>query len=222
MSSGLMGLHLPRPSIVYHITFDPQFGLFWQSPVLLLAAVGFYVALRSPQFRSEGIMCMYVIAVMIAMNGGYYLWWGGSAFGPRLIIPALPFFVLPMALLPRRLRWLLVALGLLSALQMLIPLMGQIQPTKLTFKARQSIFFVADKPFSGFSLLYDYGLPEIARRHAAGAESWNLGASLGLPYWMSVPALILPELALLTLFRRRSRYDQVVPKMASVNPGAPG
>jgi hypothetical protein len=217
MSSGLMGLHLPRPSIAYHITFDSQFGVFWQSPVLLLAAAGLYATLRSPEYRAEAILCTYAIGVMIAMNAGYYLWWGGSAFGPRLIIPALPFFILPLAFTPRRLGWALVVLGLISAAQMLIPLMGQVQPTKLTFKARQSIFYVADKPFTGFSLLYDYGLPEITRRHAAGAESWNLGTGLGLPYWMSVPALTLVELALLVLFYRRSRYNQVVPEMGSVS-----
>jgi hypothetical protein len=205
MSLGLMGVHLPSLANTYHITFDPQFGVFWQSPVLLLAAAGFYVALRDRQYRAEAIMCLSAITVMIAMNGGYYLWWGGSAFGPRLMIPGLPFFILPLAVLPRRMNWPLVLLGLVSAAQMLIPLMGQIQPTKLAFRPRPNMFFVADRPFTGFSLLYDYGLPEISRRYAAGAQSWHLGTGLGLPYWMGVPVLVAAESALMAVFLKRGQ-----------------
>jgi hypothetical protein len=205
MGQGLYGLHLPDISSVYHITFDPQFGLFWQSPVLLLSAAGFYVALRGRQYRAEALLCLYAIASMIAMNGGYYLWWGGSAFGPRLLIPALPFFIVPLAALPRRTLWITGLLGLVSAANMLIPLTGQIQITRLVFRLHRGMFYVADAPFRGFSLLYNYGVPHILRQYSAGTPAWTLGAAVGLPNWISVPALIVVEIALILFHLRTGR-----------------
>jgi hypothetical protein len=205
MAGGLMGLHLPNLENTYRITVDPQFGLFWQSPVLLLAVAGFYVAFRSRQYRAEAVVCMYSIAVMIAMNGGYYLWWGGSAFGPRLLIPALPFFIVPLALVPRRVLWLTGSLALMSSAQMLIPLTGQIQITKLAYRVHREMFYVADQPFRGFSLLYNYGVAQIFRQYAAGNPAWTLGHAIGLPYWLSVPTLVVVELALVLLLLKLDR-----------------
>jgi hypothetical protein len=196
MSQGFLGLHVPSLTNTYHITFDPQFGLFWQSPVLLLGALGLFFAIRERRYLAEVAVGAFSIAAFVAMNGGYYLWWGGSAFGPRFLIPVLPFFVVPLALLPESLTWVVGALGTLSFAQMLIPLLGQIQPTKLAYRPQRRLFYVADAPFHGFSLLYDYGVPQILRQQGEGRSPWNLASGLGLPFWVSVPALVLAELCL--------------------------
>ncbi len=196
MSQGFMGLHLPSLSSTYHITFDPQFGVFWLSPVLILGVIGFFFALRGADFRAEGILCLYAVAAMTAMNGGYYLWWGGSAFGPRLLIPALPFFIVPLVLLPKSWIWLLGVLTAVSCGQMLIPLLGQIQTARLSYRMQRTMFYVADAPFTGFSLLYQYSLPQIVRQYVQGEAPWTLGSALGLPFWLSAPALIAAEIAL--------------------------
>ena len=196
MSQGFMGLQLPSLTNTYHITFDPKFGLFWQSPVLLLSALGLFFAIRERRFLAEAAVSAFSIGAFIAMNGGYYLWWGGSAFGPRFLIPALPFFVVPLALLPESLTWLVGGLGTLSFAQMLIPLLGQIQPTKLAYRPQRRQFYVDDAPFRGFSLLYNYGIPQVLRQQAEGRSPWNAVTGLGLPFWLSVPALIAAELGL--------------------------
>ena len=100
MSLGLMGIHRPRLSVLYHITFDSRFGLFWASPVLLLTTIGYVLPFIRREHRAEALLSAYAVAIMLIMNAGYYLWWGGYAFGPRLIIPALSFFVVPLAMLP--------------------------------------------------------------------------------------------------------------------------
>ena len=82
------GIRLPTIGASYHITLDPKFGLFWLSPVLLLAPVGYYYSLRQRSHRAEALLSIYAIAIIFGMNAASYLWYGGSAFGPRLMISA--------------------------------------------------------------------------------------------------------------------------------------
>ena len=201
MGLGLMGIRVPTIGAAYHITFDPKFGLFWLSPVLLMAPVGYLISFKMRRNRAECLLSIYAVGVMLAMNAASYLWWGGNAFGPRLVISALPFVIIPMAMLPDAFTWPVGILGLMSAANMLIPLVGQIQYTRLEYKPDRGGFYVAEAPFRGFSLLYDYGVPQIMRQLQAGKPSWTLGAALGLPYWSSVPALVVAQCGLLSRFR---------------------
>ncbi len=201
MSQGLMGIHFPTFGAIYHITLDPKFGLFWLSPVLVLAPVGYFMAFKRRTLIAESLVSFYSIAVMLAMNGGYYLWWGGNAFGPRLMIPMLPFFIVPLALLPDAVGPVLNFLAIISGAQMLIPLMGQIQ-FDLAYIPRTGLFRVGGVPFQGFSILYSYGAPLILKWFQEGKSSWNLGYAIGIPYWLSLPALLALEAFLLLWFRR--------------------
>ncbi len=202
MSQGILGIGWPSLETMYHISLDPQFGILWQSPILLLAPVGYVIALGVARYRPAALASLGAAVVMLLMNGGYYLWWGGSAFGPRLLIPALPFLIVPLAAISEKLIWLVAGLGTVSGAQMLIPLMGQVQPTLLVYRPHRAMFYVADVPFDGFSLLYDYGIPQIIRQYESGQQAWTLGAALGAPYVVSVPLLLLAEAVLILQFRR--------------------
>jgi hypothetical protein len=205
MGLGLMGIRLPTLSASYHITLDPKFGLFWLSPVLLLALLGYYDSIRHRRHRAEAVLSLYSIGIIFAMNAASYLWYGGSAFGPRLMITSLPFFIVPLALLPAWSTWALVALGLVSGANMLIPLSGQVQYTRLEFKPDRGGFFVDGRLFGGFSLLYEYGLQQVATLARAGRSPWTLGTALGLPLWLSLLALTAIISVLVAALRRVTR-----------------
>ena len=185
MSAGLMGIGVPSLSVLYHISVDPQFGLFWESPVLILALVGVIASLRLRIWRKEVALSLYVILSHLLMNAGYYLWWGGSTFGPRFLTAALPFFIVPLALLPDRLTWLLGVLAAVSAGQMMIPLLSTIH-IGLGYDPATDRFSVIDQPFKGFSLLYQYGIPTIIQLRARRALPWMLGRAIGLSYRSSL------------------------------------
>jgi hypothetical protein len=202
MGLGLMGMRLPTLSASYHISLDPKFGLLWQSPVLWLSPVGYWLAFLHRRHRAEVLLSMYAIGVVFLMNAASFLWYGGSTFGPRLLISALPFFVVPLAMLPKRASWTLAALGTLSAAQMLIPLVGKIQFTRLEFDPARGGFHVDGTLFSGLSLLYGYGLSEVVRLQELGQSPWTLGTGLGLPLWISLLLLVAAESALLVIIRR--------------------
>lgn len=195
LEQGFMGIGIPDPKALYHFTFDPRFGIFWQSPVLLLAAVGFCLAVRTKSWRAEALLAAYSIAALFLMNSGYFMWWGGDAFGPRYVIPALSFFVVPLVLLPDGLIPALGGLGIISAGQMLIPLLGQVQ-IYLNFDRSSGLFQIGQK-FHGFSILYQYGLPLIGQMARNGTSPWTMGSAIGLPIGVSAGVLIVLEAALL-------------------------
>ena len=200
-ATGFMGISLPNMAALYHITIDPKFGLFWQSPVLVLAIIGYINSVRHNTFRAEALLSLFAIVSIILMNAGFYLWWGGSAFGPRLLIVALPFFIVPLALIPDKYLWLLASLAVVSAGQMLIPLLGKIQ-IGLDYDPLTDTISV-NGPFSGFSILYNYGLPMIYKLHLKDRAPWMLGEAMGLRFRYGLLVLVGAEAFLAGLFYRK-------------------
>jgi hypothetical protein len=100
MAKGFQGIHAPRLGVLFYVTFHPFKGLFFYSPFLLLGVFGaFWALLKRKQrpFLPDTILSIYIIAAYLAFNSGYYMWWGGWASGPRLLCPAIPFFLPPLA-----------------------------------------------------------------------------------------------------------------------------
>ncbi len=192
--------------VLYRITFDPQFGLFWQSPVLILTFIGFVTALWKSPYRIEGCLSLFSVASILLLNAAIIIWWGGHAFGPRYLIVALPFFIIPLALLPDAFVSIMNSLTIVSAAQMLIPLMGQIQ-IPIDWISSRSQFWIDAKPFQGFSVLYGYGLPLFLKSFQGGNLSWTLGYAIRiLPYRLilSLPLLLGIEAFLIGLFHKRT------------------
>ncbi len=121
---GFVGLTYPKLPILWKILADPQRGLFFCNPVLLLAIPGAICFARAGRFRAELIVTSFAIASMILFNASYgasiVSWGGGTATGPRQIIAIVPFMVLPIAFLPASCDLLIGGLGALSAWLMLM------------------------------------------------------------------------------------------------------
>ncbi len=118
-NTGLFGVGLPNPSAIFYMTFHPSMGIFWQSPILLLALPGWFYLFRSREYRAEAWFTLLTISLYIVFISGYYMWWG-YAFTPRHLIPILPLFVIPIAILPRRFFPYVIIAGGISIIQMLI------------------------------------------------------------------------------------------------------
>ena len=84
-------------------------------------------------------------------------------------------------------------LTMLSCGQMLIPLLGEVQMS-IDFKPKFNAFFVSGSRFSSFSIIIQHGIPSIISRFRDGKASWTLGSGIGIPYWLTVPVLLLVEL----------------------------
>jgi hypothetical protein len=106
MSHGLMGVQAPRLGVLGALLLGRARGLLYLSPVLLLGFVGLGIRLRevwrAPAARAETLAAIAIVLYFLLMNAGYYMWYGGSALGPRHLIPALPFLCLGIPFSLRR------------------------------------------------------------------------------------------------------------------------
>ena len=121
---GFVGLTYPKMRILWNVLIDPQRGLFFCNPVLLLSIVGVGYFAQLKRFRREFIVTVYSFVVLILFNASYgesiVSWGGGTATGPRQIVASIPFMVLALAALPAAYDYLLGAIGALSAAIMLM------------------------------------------------------------------------------------------------------
>jgi hypothetical protein len=80
---------------------SPGRGLFLYAPVLLLALPAIPAALR--RYPAEAWLALAIAAIHLLLYGKWFMWHGGYAWGPRFIVPAIPFIVL---LMPPTVSWL--------------------------------------------------------------------------------------------------------------------
>lgn len=96
---GVFGL--PDAGVLGELLVGRRRGLFTSSPVLVLALFGLYEAFR--RRRLEVGVSLGVVMVFLLMNASFNAWHGGNSFGPRYLVPALPFLGLFLA--PAFARW---------------------------------------------------------------------------------------------------------------------
>jgi hypothetical protein len=91
-----LGLRRPDWSRFDDLTIRPARGLFWYAPILLLTVPGL-VALLVRKYIGLATVAASTIAAVFLVNLSYPEWSGGWSTGPRLLVPMLPFAMLPVA-----------------------------------------------------------------------------------------------------------------------------
>jgi hypothetical protein len=111
---------LPQLDALFGITLSPYRGLFFASPILLFALLGAVVMFRQRLHRQElvaiGAVTIAFFLIIASFNG----WHGGSAFGPRYVLPVVPLLGVPLMFAMRGrskfLRLLIVIAAVVSLL----------------------------------------------------------------------------------------------------------
>jgi hypothetical protein len=70
-------------------------GLFVFCPILILGLFG-WLRFES-RYRAEAILCAVLIFVNLILSGAWHSWIGGWSWGPRLLVPFIPLWLLPAA-----------------------------------------------------------------------------------------------------------------------------
>lgn len=107
-------LGMPRLEWIYGLLFSPGKSLFWYSPPLLAGVIG--LGWFGKKFPRETFLIVTFAVSQILFYGGYGFWHGDSGWGPRFLVPTIPFLMLPFAetLTRARVRWfayLAIAVG---------------------------------------------------------------------------------------------------------------
>ena len=77
-------------------------GLFIFCPILILGLFGWKAFFR--QHRPEAILCLVLIAENLLWAASWHSWEGGWSWGPRLLVPTIPLWLLPSAFLLQQTR----------------------------------------------------------------------------------------------------------------------
>jgi hypothetical protein len=105
------------------LLFSPGRGLFLYNPILLAAALALPSALRR-----ESLLALGIFVAHLLLYGKWFMWHGGYAWGPRFMVPTLPFLVVLLAPLLERLGrdrpFLTLAVAVLTLLSVAVQLLG--------------------------------------------------------------------------------------------------
>ncbi|HJQ41259.1 MAG TPA: hypothetical protein VKB93_29315 [Thermoanaerobaculia bacterium] len=89
-------LRKPSTEALWGLTFSEYRGLFFLSPILLLAFVGAVVMIRKRVMLKELAAIAAIFIIFLMVNASFNGWEGGFAFGPRYLLPAIPLLAIPM------------------------------------------------------------------------------------------------------------------------------
>lgn len=118
-----LGLRPPDVSLIGPLLWGRYRGILFYAPVLALAPWGWWILLRRARFE-DALVTMLIAAAVFIVNLSYPEWTGGWSTGPRLLVPLLPFAMVPVAAVlaePGRVAvWAAAVLALAGAALMLL------------------------------------------------------------------------------------------------------
>ena len=88
---------------LYGLLFSTGKSVFLFSPIVLLGIPGLVWLWR--RHRAEALLAGGVALITLVYYAPWWAWYGGWSWGPRFLVPALPFLVLPIGALLLERRW---------------------------------------------------------------------------------------------------------------------
>jgi hypothetical protein len=173
-------------------------GLTFYAPILLLTVPG-WIVLFCRRCWDLAIVTLLVVVAVVLVNLFYPEWTGGWSTGPRLLLPSIPFAMLPVAaLLVRESR--LARVAMIAA--MVLALIGGIE--MLLFQgAGGRIPFAVNDPLVEFVWPHWIGRAPILDRNLVAVAAPDL-CSRKLGGWQAVqflPLVLMQALVLMVLRR---------------------
>ena len=189
LHTGFFGITYPTWWRLREILVGSYRGLLPLSPLVAVTPIGLLMLARTPARRRPVFVAAAVAAFYVLFNASYYYWEGGWAYGPRQMMPALPFLALGLApLWDRWKRWGRVVLSagwLWGGALTLVAVSTTPQPPAPDLQApvRQLLwpaFKDGDLSLNNQTFVTYRAQPELLRGHHELHAAWNLGELAGL------------------------------------------
>jgi hypothetical protein len=149
----------PLVAGLYGLLFSPAAGLFIYVPLLPLALVGLYLAMRRLPLLAATALVLLGLRILV-----YAVWFGWSAYwawGPRYLVPAMP--LLAVGLIEVCRRWSGLHLGVKAAVAFALGLSGVVQVVGAAIGYEHAAMFSAllraHPPVLGPGFVLDESLP---------------------------------------------------------------
>ena len=97
-SGNPLGIGKPAWHLADDLLWGTRRGLLWYAPILLLVVPGLIALGRARHWAMLAVSSLVMLVVFV-VNLSYPEWTGGWSTGPRLLVPLLPFAMLPVAAL---------------------------------------------------------------------------------------------------------------------------
>lgn len=166
--------HAPFLTGLSGLLVSPGKGLLWYCPLVLVALVLW------PRFlarhRAEALLALGMLLPTVGVYATYPVWWGGVCWGPRYLLPVLPFVLFPLVLWPSgpesRALWRYAA-GAVAAISIGVQVLGVgVHPNRFPATGitdAQYLWVVSDSPLLGNAWLLGYDVVRTVRPSAAPA-----------------------------------------------------
>lgn len=185
-TTGLVGVALPTVEGLWGVLFGASRGLFFYSPLLLLAPVGMWLMFRRDRWRDVAPLIV-AIGLYVMFAAGFVDWQAGWCSAARHLIPAIPLLLIPtmVAIVAMvRDRWTLILVSVLVAVSAtraaLTVAISPLFPPEVTDPLRQLVApslrdgIVAPNLASSFLPIPAPAVLIAASALAAGALIWAL------------------------------------------------
>jgi hypothetical protein len=156
-SRGFFGMTYPTLERIYGLTFSPFRGFFFYMPVMLLSSLGIGIKLfsRDKKYKVDMLFILILFLILFWYNASLASGWdAGGSFGPRYLIPAIPFMVIPLIFVFGRIKAWTVAL--FSAASFFVNFLGVLYGREALWTVTQENKYVIFNTY--IPLLFSRGL----------------------------------------------------------------
>jgi hypothetical protein len=208
---GYLGLTYPHPDRLLKLLFGCSRGLFFASPVMLVAPVGLWWWWKEKTYSVPALVAAAIATYYFLFNASFYWWKAGLTFGPRYAGACTPLLCIGLAVgwtrATRVWRRLLVALALCSVF---VALMAVSTTSQLSMQDSCPLLHSVWPSFwSGHVALNHESMLTVAEAgSSAEYGAFNLGQLVGLHGLASLMPLLAMWAAAALLWRRITRMPR--------------
>ena len=148
-----------NPYVILRLFLYPYRGLLFYSPLLILSFIGMIFMFK--EYKTEVILILSIISLFLCFLSMRSNWWGGYSFGNRHLLPIVPFLMLPIIFMFKKISFKLVLL--LIVFSIFINSLG-LQPAE--------------------DMMYDWNLMETKSEYSGKINSFQLILNPLLNYYL--------------------------------------
>jgi hypothetical protein len=100
---GKFGTKIPNPFIILRLLIGPYRGLLIYSPVIIFSFIGLWFMYK--KYKWESLLIISLFLSFLLINSSWWAWEGGTSFGPRHLLPTIPFLMIPLVFSLEKIRF---------------------------------------------------------------------------------------------------------------------